>query len=95
MFMFPKIVLGNFFRIGDCHLFSCRLFFATYIERKAIVEANKEKFGAEYIILPNSVYGDWDSATFNYDYKKTDEQKNKHRIDALNNYKEQETNKFK
>lgn len=65
------------------------------IERKAIVEANKEKFGAEYIILPNSVYGDWDSATFNYDYKKTDEQKTKDRIDALNNYKEQEANKVK
>lgn len=65
------------------------------IERKAIVEANKEKFGAEYIILPNSVYGDWDSATFNYDYKKKDEQKIKDRIDALNNYKEKETSKVK
>jgi len=27
-------------------------------ERKELVEKNKDKFGAEYIILPNAVYGD-------------------------------------
>lgn len=29
-------------------------------ERCEIVEENKEKFGVEYIIIPNSVYGAWD-----------------------------------
>lgn len=44
-------------------------------DRKALVEANEDKFGTDYIIIPNATYGDWSSATFNYDYSKTDAQK--------------------
>lgn len=64
-------------------------------ERKAIVESNKEKFGAEYIILPNATYGDWDTATYGYDYSKTDDQKVQCRIDGLNKYNETESAKIK
>lgn len=64
-------------------------------ERKQIVENNKEKFGTEYIILPNATYGDWDNATFGYDYSKTDAQKIQDRIDALKAYNEQESQKAK
>lgn len=64
-------------------------------ERKAIVEKNKDKFGAEYIILPNAIYGDWDNATFSYDYTKTDAQKIQDRIDALKTYSEREEIKVK
>lgn len=64
-------------------------------ERKQIVENNKEKFGTEYIILPNATYGDWDNATFGYDYSKTDAQKIQDRIDALKVYNEQESQKVK
>lgn len=31
-------------------------------ERNALVEEWKEKFGVEFIILPNPLYGDWESA---------------------------------
>lgn len=31
-------------------------------ERNAIVEQNREKFGAQYIVIPNPSYGDWESA---------------------------------
>lgn len=34
-------------------------------ERCKIVEENKEKFGVEYIIIPNTIYGTWDDKTFN------------------------------
>ncbi|HEX9027242.1 MAG TPA: 5'-nucleotidase, lipoprotein e(P4) family [Clostridium sp.] len=64
-------------------------------ERKEIVEKNKDKFGTEYIILPNATYGDWDNATFGYDYTKTDAQKIQARIDALKTYNEQEYIKAK
>lgn len=64
-------------------------------ERKEIVEKNKDKFGTQYIILPNAVYGDWDNATFSYDYTKTDAQKIQDRIDALKTYNEREEIKVK
>lgn len=64
-------------------------------ERKEIVEKNKEKFGTQYIILPNATYGDWDSATFGYNYAKTDAQKIQDRIDALKAYNTQEFAKVK
>ncbi|WP_315068233.1 5'-nucleotidase, lipoprotein e(P4) family [uncultured Clostridium sp.] len=64
-------------------------------ERKGIVEKNKDKFGTEYIILPNAIYGDWDNATFNYDYTKTDDQKIQDRVNALKTYNEQEATKIK
>lgn len=64
-------------------------------ERKGIVEKNIDKFGTEYIILPNATYGDWDSATFGYNYKKTDAEKIQDRINALKAYNEKETLKVK
>ena len=56
-------------------------------ERQQIVADNEDKFGTEYIILPNASYGDWDSATFGYDYSKTDDQKIADRLEAIKNYK--------
>lgn len=55
-------------------------------ERQDLVVENEDKFGTEYIILPNASYGDWDGATFGYNYSKTDEQKIADRLDAISNY---------
>lgn len=33
--------------------------------RNAIVDANKAKFGVQYILLPNPVYGDWEPGLYN------------------------------
>lgn len=55
-------------------------------ERQEIVVENEDKFGTEYIVLPNASYGDWDTATYGYDYGKTDEQKIEDRLNAIKNY---------
>jgi 5'-nucleotidase (lipoprotein e(P4) family) len=36
----------------------------TVAERLAAVEQNKDKFGTRYIVLPNAMYGDWESAIY-------------------------------
>jgi len=33
--------------------------------RNALVDANKAKFGVQYIVLPNPVYGDWEPGLYN------------------------------
>ncbi|AGF55422.1 5'-nucleotidase (lipoprotein e(P4) family) [Clostridium saccharoperbutylacetonicum] len=63
--------------------------------RKDIVEKNIDKFGTEYIILPNATYGDWDNATFGYNFKKTDAEKIQDRINALKTYNDKEAQKIK
>ena len=52
-------------------------------ERKAMVQAMEDKFGTDFIIIPNAVYGDWSGATFGYDYSKTPEQQIQDRDNAL------------
>ncbi|HUX50518.1 MAG TPA: 5'-nucleotidase, lipoprotein e(P4) family [Spirochaetia bacterium] len=34
-------------------------------ERNALVDQNKEKYGAQFIVLPNPVYGDWEGVLAN------------------------------
>lgn len=58
-------------------------------ERKALVGDVEDKFGTDYIIIPNPTYGDWEGATFNYDYSKTDAQKIQDRNEALQKVLEQ------
>ena len=55
-------------------------------ERQDLVDQNEDKFGTKYIILPNASYGDWDSATFGYDFKKTDLEKIEDRLNAIKEY---------
>lgn len=52
-------------------------------ERTEIVDSVEDKFGTDYIVIPNPTYGDWEGATFNYDYSKSDEQKIEDRNKAL------------
>ena len=37
-------------------------------ERNAAVDQNKEKFGTEFLVLPNPVYGDWEPAVVEKGY---------------------------
>ena len=37
----------------------------TVAERLAAVEQNKDQFGTHFIMLPNAMYGDWESAIYN------------------------------
>lgn len=47
-------------------------------------EANKDRFGKEWIMLPNPTYGSFESATFGHDFKKSpDEQRTAKRASLL------------
>jgi 5'-nucleotidase (lipoprotein e(P4) family) len=37
-------------------------------ERFELTDSLKSEFGNRFIILPNAMYGDWESALYNYDY---------------------------
>src|SRR5258706_15206463 len=36
------------------------------------VDRNKEEFGTRFIVLPNPMYGDWESAIYEYNFKLTE-----------------------
>lgn len=50
------------------------------------VEKNKEKFGTEFIILPNPMYGDWEKAIYKNKFEWSDFQKDSLRRVALDYY---------
>ncbi|AZR80592.1 5'-nucleotidase, lipoprotein e(P4) family [Bacillus thuringiensis serovar kyushuensis] len=52
-------------------------------DRNQTVEEMHTSFGDTYIIFPNPMYGDWESALYQYDFKKSDAEKDKSRKDAL------------
>jgi 5'-nucleotidase (lipoprotein e(P4) family) len=54
-------------------------------DRFAEVDKTREMFGRKFIVLPNAMYGDWESAI--YEYKRTSEaEKKKIRAAALENF---------
>ncbi|MBO0961281.1 5'-nucleotidase, lipoprotein e(P4) family [Neobacillus sp. MM2021_6] len=53
--------------------------------RLQAVEKSKEEFGKKLIVFPNPMYGDWEGAVYDYNYKKTDEEKAKLRKQYLEN----------
>jgi 5'-nucleotidase (lipoprotein e(P4) family) len=55
----------------------------TVESRMAAVEQNRDKFGARFIVLPNPMYGDWENAIYDYDFKLTEEQKAAKRLSHL------------
>ena len=55
-------------------------------ERSEIVDNIYDKFGTQYFILPNTIYGDWDKAIYDYDNSKSDEELIRLRIEAIDNY---------
>jgi len=47
----------------------------TVVDRFAVTDDNKTEFGKRFIVLPNPMYGDWESAVLKYNFKQTNEQK--------------------
>ena len=41
-------------------------------ERNALVEKHRSFWGDRWFVLPNVVYGDWESALFDYDHEISD-----------------------
>ena len=52
-------------------------------ERSAAVDTVKDKFGAQFIVLPNPMYGDWEGAVYNFNWKVTPKQKSETRKKLL------------
>jgi predicted secreted acid phosphatase len=47
------------------------------------VDTHKKHFGSKFIVLPNAMYGNWEGAVYQGNFKQTGEEKRKVRYDAL------------
>ena len=47
----------------------------TVASRIAAAEKNKSQFGTHFIVLPNSMYGDWENSIYEYNFKLSSEEK--------------------
>ena len=61
----------------------------TINERAAAVEMNREKFGDNFIILPNPIYGNWEAAVYGGGkwYTKTAKERSDIRVESLRKFK--------
>ena len=72
------------FYLGDsCTDFSADYYQASLEERNATAVADKDKFGIEFIVLPNPTYGDWVGAIFEFNYGATPAEIDTYRKNAL------------
>ena len=55
----------------------------TVTSRIDATERNKSQFGTHFIVLPNPMYGDWETAIYEYNFKQTETQKNAKRKSLL------------
>ncbi len=53
------------------------------VDRFDAVDAAKDRFGAQFIVLPNPMYGDWEGAVYQYNWKLSPEQKSEARKSNL------------
>jgi 5'-nucleotidase (lipoprotein e(P4) family) len=58
----------------------------TVESRLDAVARNKSQFGTRFIVLPDPMYGDWESAIYGYNTKLTEEEKAVKRKSALKGY---------
>jgi 5'-nucleotidase (lipoprotein e(P4) family) len=58
----------------------------TVDSRIQAVERNRKEFGTRFIVLPNAMYGDWESAVYEYAPKLDDKQKAEKRKSQLKSY---------
>jgi 5'-nucleotidase (lipoprotein e(P4) family) len=58
----------------------------TVDSRNESVEQNKAQFGTRFIVLPNPMYGDWESAIYGYNLKLPAAEKAEKRKSALKGY---------
>ncbi len=58
----------------------------TVESRIAAAERNKDQFGKRFIMLPNAMYGNWESAIYGYNFKLSEEEKAAKRKNQLKSY---------
>jgi 5'-nucleotidase (lipoprotein e(P4) family) len=54
--------------------------------RMAAADRYKEEFGKRFIMLPNAMYGNWESAVYGYNFKLTEAEKAEKRKSLLKGY---------
>ncbi|PEA56732.1 5'-nucleotidase, lipoprotein e(P4) family [Bacillus pseudomycoides] len=57
-------------------------------DRNKKVEELKAQFGEKFIVFPNPMYGDWEGSLYDYDFKKSDADKDKIRRDNLKSFED-------
>ncbi|MDP7977390.1 5'-nucleotidase, lipoprotein e(P4) family [Bacillus multifaciens] len=57
-------------------------------DRNKKVEELKAQFGEKFIVFPNPMYGDWEGSLYNYNFKKSDAEKDKIRKDNLKSFED-------
>jgi 5'-nucleotidase (lipoprotein e(P4) family) len=55
----------------------------TVTGRLTATEQNKSLFGTRFIVIPNPMYGDWENAVYDYNFKLTDAEKSARRHGLL------------
>lgn len=58
----------------------------TIADRIAAADRFKEEFGKRFIMLPNAMYGNWESAMYGYNFKLTEAEKIEKRKSLLKDY---------
>jgi 5'-nucleotidase (lipoprotein e(P4) family) len=58
-------------------------------DRKAQVDAERSQFGNRYIVVPNPMYGDWESAVYEFKFNLSEADKRASRRAALMGLNEQ------
>lgn len=56
------------------------------VERSAAVDAIKDQFGSRFIVIPNAMYGEWESAIYEYNSQLSDQERAAKRRSALKGY---------
>ena len=54
--------------------------------RISVTDQNKTKFGARFIVLPNPMYGDWENAVYDYNFKLSEAEKDSKRKGLLKDF---------
>ncbi|MEI6765293.1 MAG: 5'-nucleotidase, lipoprotein e(P4) family [Bacteroidota bacterium] len=55
-------------------------------KRAQLTDSLKAEFGRRFIVLPNAMYGDWEGAIYDWDYKKSAAEKKKIRHEKLEKF---------
>lgn len=58
----------------------------TVIDRIAATDLSKDQFGIKFIVLPNPMYGDWESVIYGYNFTLTEKEKAEKRKAHLKTY---------
>lgn len=56
-------------------------------DRKAAVDEVKSMFGHRFFVLPNPMYGEWEGAVYDYNWRASEKEKKDMRLKALNDWK--------